>query len=131
MKYIHTFASKVATINDEYADGSIGNITGSNSVNVFLGIGLAWSVAAIYHNINGDEFRVDPGNLGFSVLIFCVLALVCIAILMHRRYNPNIQAELGGPSRSRKVTAVVFVSMWLTYIMLSSLQTYCYINVSF
>merc|ERR1712142_292316 len=41
-----TFASKVATINDETADSSIGNVTGSNSVNVFLGIGLAWTVAA-------------------------------------------------------------------------------------
>ncbi|VDK29761.1 unnamed protein product [Gongylonema pulchrum] len=34
-----TFASKVAAIQDKYADSSIGNVTGSNGVNVFLGIG--------------------------------------------------------------------------------------------
>ncbi|CAJ0937957.1 unnamed protein product [Ranitomeya imitator] len=43
-----TFASKVAATQDVYADASIGNVTGSNAVNVFLGIGIAWSVAAIY-----------------------------------------------------------------------------------
>eukprot|EP00434_Breviolum_minutum_P007671 symbB.v1.2.006764.t1/scaffold369.1/size218568/2 len=35
-----TFASRTAALQDEYADASIGNVTGSNSVNVFLGIGL-------------------------------------------------------------------------------------------
>ncbi|KAG7217761.1 hypothetical protein INR49_020931 [Caranx melampygus] len=32
----YTFASKVAAIQDQYADASIGNVTGSNAVNVFL-----------------------------------------------------------------------------------------------
>lgn len=35
-----TFASRTAAIQDEWADSSIGNVTGSNAVNVFLGIGL-------------------------------------------------------------------------------------------
>ena len=47
------FASKTAAIQERYADNSIGNVTGSNSVNVFLGLGLPWSIAAIYHAING------------------------------------------------------------------------------
>ena len=128
---LDTFASKVATINDEHADGSIGNVTGSNSVNVFLGIGLAWSVAAIYHRIKGDDFRVEAGALGFSVLIFCIEALVCITVLMYRRFNKNINAELGGPSRPRKVTSIVFVMLWIIYLLLSALQSYCHINVSF
>uniref|UniRef100_A0AAV2JB07 Calx-beta domain-containing protein n=1 Tax=Knipowitschia caucasica TaxID=637954 RepID=A0AAV2JB07_KNICA len=36
-----TFASKVAATQDQYADASVGNVTGSNAVNVFLGIGVA------------------------------------------------------------------------------------------
>ena len=36
---IDTFASKVAATGDPYADSSVGNVTGSNAVNVFLGIG--------------------------------------------------------------------------------------------
>ncbi|CAK8990517.1 unnamed protein product [Durusdinium trenchii] len=33
---------------DPYADASIGNVTGSNSVNVFLGLGLPWTIGSIY-----------------------------------------------------------------------------------
>jgi solute carrier family 8 (sodium/calcium exchanger) len=37
------------------ADNSIGNITGSNSVNVFLGLGLPWMIAAMYWSANAGE----------------------------------------------------------------------------
>merc|ERR1711992_328413 len=43
-----TFASRSAAMMDPYADNSIGNVTGSNSVNVFLGLGLPWMISAIY-----------------------------------------------------------------------------------
>ncbi|CAF1686069.1 unnamed protein product, partial [Adineta ricciae] len=42
-----TFASMIAAKNSKTADDAIGNVTGSNSVNVFLGLGLPWLVAAI------------------------------------------------------------------------------------
>ena len=57
-----TFASKVAAIGDETADNSVGNVTGSNAVNVFLGIGIAWSIAAIFHESQGNDFKVSPGR---------------------------------------------------------------------
>ena len=43
-----TFASKAAAINEVTADSSIGNINGSNAVNVFLGLGLSWLLASSY-----------------------------------------------------------------------------------
>jgi solute carrier family 8 (sodium/calcium exchanger) len=43
-----TFASMTAARNADYADAAIGNITGSNSVNVFLGLGLPWAIASTY-----------------------------------------------------------------------------------
>ena len=49
-----TFASKTAAINEKSADSSVGNINGSNSVNVFLGLGLPWVIATIYHAVNPD-----------------------------------------------------------------------------
>lgn len=57
-----TFASKVAAVHDKHADASVGNVTGSNAVNVFLGIGVAWSIAAVYHYFKGEVLRVDPGK---------------------------------------------------------------------
>ncbi|XP_039995215.1 sodium/calcium exchanger 1b isoform X3 [Xiphias gladius] len=122
-----TFASKVAAIQDQYADASIGNVTGSNAVNVFLGIGVAWSIAAIYHHSKGEEFKVDPGTLAFSVTLFTIFAFVCVATLMYRR-RPEIGGELGGPRTAKALTTMLFVSLWLLYILFSSLEAYCHIQ---
>lgn len=105
---LDTFASKVATIHSEYADDLISNLTGSNSVNVFLGIGCAWTLASIYHATQGTIFYVEPGTLGFSVMIFCMLAILCIALLMYRRFHPIIGAELGGPKFYRVLSSTFF-----------------------
>merc|ERR1711881_84459 len=92
-----TFASKAAAVMDEYADASIGNVTGSNSVNVFLGLGLPWAIGAIYWVVSGSNpewrerypeestlypdgiFVVPAGTLSFNVMVFTVLACVCMA----------------------------------------------------
>ncbi|ETN75557.1 sodium/calcium exchanger 1 [Necator americanus] len=122
-----TFASKVSAVQDKYADNSIGNVTGSNAVNVFLGIGIAWSVAAIYHFFNGTQFLVDPGNLGFSVLVFCLEACACITVIVLRR-GKLVGGELGGPLRYRVMTSVFFMSLWLLYLILSALEAYCIVK---
>ncbi|XP_068177789.1 sodium/calcium exchanger 1-like isoform X2 [Antennarius striatus] len=122
-----TFASKVAAIQDQYADASIGNVTGSNAVNVFLGIGVAWSIAAVYHRSRNQEFRVDPGTLAFSVTLFTIFAFICIAVLLYRR-RPEIGGELGGPRGPKVLTSCLFFSLWLMYIVFSSLEAYCHIK---
>uniref|UniRef100_A0A671V1V2 Solute carrier family 8 member 2b n=1 Tax=Sparus aurata TaxID=8175 RepID=A0A671V1V2_SPAAU len=122
-----TFASKVAAMQDQHADASVGNVTGSNAVNVFLGIGVAWSVAAIYWRIKGEEFRVDPGSLAFSVTLFTIFAFICMAVLLFRR-RPSIGGELGGPRVSRILTTLLFLGLWFLYILFSSLEAYCHIN---
>lgn len=120
----------MAAINDDYADSSVGNVTGSNSVNVFLGLGIAWSLAAIYHESKGGEFNVAAGSLGFSVMVFCLCALVCIAVLMLRR-RPSIGGELGGPRKIKIPTSILLCFLWVFYVIMSSLETYCHINPTF
>lgn len=122
-----TFASKVAAVQDEYADSSIGNVTGSNGVNVFLGIGVAWSMAAIYHWANDDIFVVSPGSLGFCLTIFCILAVVAILLLVIRRSAIMGGGELGGPPIQKKVSAAMFFGFWIIYVVLSALEQYCHI----
>ncbi|XP_029373098.1 sodium/calcium exchanger 2-like isoform X1 [Echeneis naucrates] len=122
-----TFASKVAAMQDQHADASVGNVTGSNAVNVFLGIGVAWSVAAIYWKIKGKEFKVDPGSLAFSVTLFTIFAFICMAVLLFRR-RPSIGGELGGPKLPRLLTSLLFLGLWFLYILFSSLEAYCQIN---
>ncbi|XP_061452513.1 sodium/calcium exchanger 2 isoform X3 [Rhineura floridana] len=122
-----TFASKVAALQDQCADASIGNVTGSNAVNVFLGLGVAWSVAAIYWAFQGKNFEVQKGNLAFSVTLFTIFAFVCISVLMYRR-RPHIGGELGGPRTAKILTTCLFMGLWLLYILFASLEAYCHIK---
>ncbi|XP_076130600.1 sodium/calcium exchanger 2-like isoform X5 [Alosa pseudoharengus] len=121
-----TFASKVAAVQDQYADASVGNVTGSNAVNVFLGIGVAWSAAAVYWEVKGEVFRVEPGSLAFSVTLYTIFAFVCIGVLMLRR-KPAVGGELGGPRCFRICTVFLFIGLWFLYILFSSLEVYCHI----
>merc|ERR1711950_111214 len=73
-----TFASKSAAVAERTADNAIGNVTGSNSVNVFLGLGLPWVIATIYHAMNGSTFQVKAGALTFSVTIYIICAIIAI-----------------------------------------------------
>jgi len=134
-----TFASKTAAVQDPFADASIGNITGSNSVNVFLGLGLPWTVGSIYWLMTGTEgteavhaewalkypdkvgdpafknsFVVEAGNLAFSVGLFTINAILAISVLMARRKVYG--GELGGPAGPQKATAVFLVFLWLVYV---------------
>merc|ERR1711872_685688 len=118
-----TFASKTAAIEDETADASVGNVTGSNAVNVFLGIGIAWTMAAVYSNYNGHDFMVPVGSLGFSVTVFCIEALLAIIILFVRR-NPAIGGELGGPKLWKTLSSAIFVFFWCFYVLISALEAY-------
>lgn len=117
----------MAAVQDKYADSSIGNVTGSNAVNVFLGIGIAWSLAAIIHHFRGTQFIVDPGSLAFSVTMFCVCALLTCVVLLLRR-NKKVGGELGGPMKYKLPTTILFVSLWLFYVVMSSLEAYGYIQ---
>eukprot|EP00928_Gymnodinium_smaydae_P021401 TRINITY_DN18348_c0_g1_i1.p1 TRINITY_DN18348_c0_g1~~TRINITY_DN18348_c0_g1_i1.p1 ORF type:complete len:848 (+),score=142.79 TRINITY_DN18348_c0_g1_i1:91-2634(+) len=138
-----TFASKSAAQQEPHADASIGNVTGSNSVNVFLGLGLPWVIASIYWRSVGrtpewqDKYRSKPffaelnhgpgkfvveggDDLGFCVVLFSVLATVCILTMLIRR---NLfGGELGGPTRPKYFTAVFLVSMWILFIVLYIIQ---------
>uniref|UniRef100_A0A4W5NPN5 Solute carrier family 8 member 2a n=1 Tax=Hucho hucho TaxID=62062 RepID=A0A4W5NPN5_9TELE len=122
-----TFASKVAATQDQYADASVGNVTGSNAVNVFLGIGVAWSIAAIYWETKGQDFRVDPGSLAFSVTLFTIFAFINMGVLMLRR-RPSVGGELGGPKVTKVLTTLFFFGLWFIYILFSSLEAYCHVK---
>lgn len=61
----------MAAIHDDTADAAIGNITGSNSTNVFLGLGLPWIIASGYYygvvGVNFDLCVTVGEGVGVSV----------------------------------------------------------------
>ena len=117
----------MAALQDQCADASIGNVTGSNAVNVFLGLGVAWSVAAVYWAVQGRPIEVRTGTLAFSVTLFTVFAFVGIAVLLYRR-RPHIGGELGGPRGPKLATTALFLGLWFLYILFASLEAYCHIR---
>jgi len=129
------FASVSSATEAEWADASIVNVTGSNSVNVFLGIGIPWTMAAIYWATQGvtedwrarygdlekvyphGGFIVKGGDLSFSVVVFSLAALVALAILRLRRVK--VGGELGGPFIFKVLSACLLGLLWFFYIGLS------------
>lgn len=136
-----TLASMKAAKEEEHADASIGNVTGSNSVNVFLGLGMPWTLASIFWTAGGpndkwrnmytndpdvpDRFRsgayiLKAGNLGFSVGIFCGCATTALIVLYVRRIYCG--GELGGPRKPKIVSSIFLVSLWGFYVLMSVLK---------
>jgi len=114
-----TFASKEATIGDDTADAAITNVTGSNSVNVFLGLGIPWTMACLYHS---SGIMIYPaGELVFSVLVFFVCALYAIGLLIYRRAD-WIGGELGGPKTFAWFTSISLGVLWVCYVVLSAMR---------
>jgi len=132
-----TFASKMAAVHERTADAAITNVTGSNSVNVFLGLGLAWMISAIFWNNNADKpwsmkvachvaydfpkgaFYVKAGSLVFTVLVFCGCAVTTFIILAVRRVK--VGGELGGPGKN--IVCGSLMMLWVFYVILSSLKS--------
>lgn len=121
-----TFASVEATCSDDTADAAITNVTGSNSVNVFLGLGLPWIMASVYHAINGTTYVYKSGDLVFSVLTFSVFAVVCIGMLLGRRFS-YVNGELGGPKSVAYGSSFILVVLWIGYVLVSAMKTKGYI----
>ena len=118
-----TFASMTAAKESRYADSAVGNVTGSNSVNVFLGLGLPWVIAIIYEVYVAENplksYRYPAKGLDLSVLLFLVCSLVGLVVLVARRIV--VKGELGGSPTGRKLSAIFFVGLWVSYITVSSL----------
>merc|ERR1711998_529522 len=114
-----TFASKTAAENDDTADASVGNVTGSNSVNVFLGLGIPWTLACLYHSNN--KLAYPAGDLVFSVFVFFGCACYCLALLMYRR-SEWIGGELGGPIWFAWFTSISLALAWILYVVVSALK---------
>ncbi|QDZ25346.1 sodium/calcium exchanger protein [Chloropicon primus] len=125
-----TFASRTAALEAPDADAAVGNVAGSNTVNVLLGLGLPWVLASMYYHFNGDStggrYCIPSGSLSYSVLIYSIFAVCClISLAVNRRVNGG---ELGGPKNSKSFIAIFLVTLWLLYVILSSLKEYGHIE---
>lgn len=115
-------ASKIAAERQTTADSAIANITCSNSVNIYVGIGVPWLIDTAYNFFMYNEpLRIqNAAGLSFSLLVFFCTSIGCIAVLVLRRLT--LKAELGGPRIWAWVTFVYFMLLWIIFVVLSSLR---------
>lgn len=115
-------ASKIAAERQTTADSAIANITCSNSVNIYIGIGIPWLIDTAYNFIAYREpLRINNAEgLSFSLLVFLCTSVGCITVLVYRRLT--LGAELGGPRLWAWVTCVYFMLLWIIFVVLSSLK---------
>jgi solute carrier family 8 (sodium/calcium exchanger) len=138
-----TFASKTAAQKERYADAAIGNITGSNCVNVFLGLGIPWLISTIYYHSKGitnnpaedasgnalypaGTYYVPQGSLVIAVIAYLVTSVIGFIILIIRRIV--VKGELGGQDCGRFTTAFFFTCLWIGYVIVVGLSTYGYFD---
>eukprot|EP00928_Gymnodinium_smaydae_P063986 TRINITY_DN47432_c0_g1_i1.p1 TRINITY_DN47432_c0_g1~~TRINITY_DN47432_c0_g1_i1.p1 ORF type:complete len:724 (-),score=69.33 TRINITY_DN47432_c0_g1_i1:476-2647(-) len=128
------FASREAAMADATADASIVNVTGSNSVNVFVGLGLPWLIGSLYWFVTGrthewsqrysDVANSYPDDARFVVLVsanlvyfICVFSIVCVLafwiIYLRRTW---IRAELGGPYLAKLFSSLALIFYWFIFI---------------
>lgn len=116
------FASRQAALESRYADAAIGNVTGSNCVNVFLGLGLPWLIGSLYYIAKGEDYFVPAEGLSFSVAVFLGVSVLCLVTLVLRRLI--FKGELGGNVYAKWASAVWLVFLWVVYLIMSSLKIY-------
>ncbi|KAM1475396.1 hypothetical protein ACFX2I_031300 [Malus domestica] len=115
-------ASKIAAERQLTADSAIANITCSNSVNIYVGIGVPWLIDTAYNFfVYKEPLRIEnAAGLSFSLLVFFSTSVGCIAVLVIRRLT--LGAELGGPRLWAWTTSAFFMLLWLIFVVLSSLK---------
>ncbi|KAK4441783.1 Magnesium/proton exchanger [Sesamum alatum] len=115
-------ASKIAAERQLTADSAIANITCSNSVNIYVGIGVPWLIDTLYNFFAYKKpLRIEnAAGLSFSLLVFFATSVCCIGVLVFRRLT--LGAELGGPRVWAWVTCIYFMLLWVIFVVLSSLR---------
>jgi len=85
-----------------------------------LGLGLPWAYACTYWKVKYDrDYEVPAGPLKFSVLVFLVVAVICFAVLITRRFA--LGGELGGLKPSKYLSAAICIMLWVIYQIITAM----------
>eukprot|EP00249_Psilotum_nudum_P011564 c23245_g1_i1 orf=568-2034(-) len=116
-------ASVIAADCQATADSALANITCSNSVNIFIGIGVPWVINTFYNYFKlNAQLTVSALGLGFTLLVYLVTSILCIAALVARRYF--FGGELGGPQKWAWASSAYILFLWIIFLVVSCLHVY-------
>lgn len=120
------FVSRLSIGHDSDANPALENMTGSNSVNVFVGLGIPWLISSMYHTLapgGRGEYRVPAGSLGFSLALFFGVAVIAVSFQLYRRFV--VGADFGGSSaRASYLGAAMLTGVWVIYVAVACTLTF-------
>lgn len=65
------------------------------------------------------------GSLDYSAAIYVVLSTIAMGVFIVRRnFTVFGNAELGGPMKPKILCGIFLISLWILYVVLSSLRAY-------
>ena len=65
-------------------------------------------------------------------MLYMVVAVLGLGVIVARRYLRVLgQAELGGPPTMKKVSCAFLVTLWLVFVIISTLKAYGVISNPF
>lgn len=112
------------------ADASIATLAGANAASVFIGLGLPWTIATVYHWAQyGESFfvgKLPTADFTFALVCFLACSMICFLVFGLRRLI--IGGELGGPKVSRVFSAIVMFFLWGAFITLNIMNSYGYLG---
>jgi len=115
----------VAAKKGQTADAALLSITASNATNVFLGLGLPWTIMCIYR-WSQDEMpyslgKLETAEITFVIVTFMMCSILTLIILLMRRLIYG--GEIGGTHSSRSISAGLLLSIWLVFVFLAALHS--------
>lgn len=140
-----TFISKMSAAHDDTADYVVANIMGTSSVNVFLGVGLPYTIAAFYwdatgvtpawsqHTFSGQTFQelymprypsggfMVPATIGFRMALFAGISAGGLGLLLARRVI--VGGELGGPGPAQVRDALMLTVLWVVFVVVAARES--------
>jgi len=101
-------------------------VVATSAVSIFLGLGAPWTIATIYHHVNFGQPLVmgkfETGHLAFASVTLFALSILAFITLGIRRWC--VGAEIGGGKIARIMSALVMITLWITFIGLNVTNTY-------
>jgi hypothetical protein len=85
------------------SDAAIGSFAASNACNVYLGLGIPWTIMCVYDLIVNDKHffigTQETGDITWGLVMLMSASIICFAILLIRRYK--FKGELGAIQKDR------------------------------
>jgi Ca2+/Na+ antiporter len=119
-----TFSAYKAAVSTEskYADACIGMVAGSNAVAIFVGLGLPWVNATIYHWAKYDQSfyigKQSTVEITFALILFLGCSAVCYIMLFFRRLF--VGGELGGSPLVRTISGCIMFFLWVFFVVMNA-----------